>query len=207
MYRQRSLTTSGTARVFTNMAPMKNYILTFFTKNDNGTRAKCNLCANAEISTPQCNTTNNTNHLRSHHPSEFKEFEKKKTESKENEETINRKKLKIQQFAAPSGTSSYTRDSAQQKDITRAVAKLICVDMRPISIVEDFGFSELLHTLDFRYRLPVRTTISRQIINNSFAFKQERGKPPDFFNQNPSPTLAVSSDIWTSRRGLRKNYC
>ena len=132
------------------MAPKNSYIWTFFTKNDNRTIAKCNLCAIAEISTPQCNTTNITNNLQLHHPSQFKEFEK--AESKENEETTNQKQLKNEQFPAPSRTSSYIRDSERQKDLTRAVAKMICVDMRSISIVEEIGFGELLHTLDPRYR-------------------------------------------------------
>lgn len=48
------------------------------------------------------------------------------------------------------------RNSAWVKNIMATIAKFICKDMRPYSVVENPGFCEMIQTLEPRYQIPSR---------------------------------------------------
>ena len=55
-------------------------------------------------------------------------------------------------------------DEVRKKRILDAIGKMIYLDFRPFSIVEDEGFTDLMRTLEPRFSIPCRTTFSRSII-------------------------------------------
>ena len=56
------------------------------------------------------------------------------------------------------------RNSEWAKNITVTIAKFICKDMRPYSVVENPGFCELIQTLEPRYQIQSRPHFSEKII-------------------------------------------
>ncbi|XP_071105261.1 E3 SUMO-protein ligase ZBED1-like [Haliotis cracherodii] len=55
-------------------------------------------------------------------------------------------------------------NSERSKAITKALAQFIVKDLQPFSIVESEGFVNLIKTLEPRYKLPNRKTLSKKII-------------------------------------------
>lgn len=53
---------------------------------------------------------------------------------------------------------------SQQVLISEAIAKMIVVDLQPMSIVENQGFRELLHFLEPRYTLETQHCIQSQLL-------------------------------------------
>lgn len=56
------------------------------------------------------------------------------------------------------------RNSARVKNITATIAKFICKDMQPYSVVENPGFCEMIQTLEPRYQTPSRPHFSEKVI-------------------------------------------
>lgn len=106
--------------------------------------------------------------MKSKHPIQFKEAEKKRKEN-EGENSKNKKKK-----SAPNAKQNtieksfiqqtkYSSTSSKRKTIDEAVFKMIVTDMQPVSVVEDKGFQSLLHVLDPRYQLPSRKSTMRML--------------------------------------------
>ena len=137
--------------------------------------------------------------MKSKHPIQFKEAEKKRKEN-EGENSKNKKKK-----SAPNAKQNtieksfiqqtkYSSTSSKRKTIDEAVFKMIVTDMQPVSVVEDKGFQSLLHVLDPRYKLPSRKSTMRML--------------PDAYNKQVEEIkkeisqvshVALTSDLWTSR--------
>ena len=63
--------------------------------------------------------------------------------------------------------------SSLDKMNTRLIAKWVCTNSRPLSIVEDEGFRELINFLAPEYEVPTHTTISANI---SSYYEEEKKK-------------------------------
>ena len=91
-------------------------------------------------------------HLKSRHPVQFKEAEKKRKENEEKtaqnkkrqKSAANTKQNTIEKLFAQQ--TKYSSTSSKRKTIDEA--KMIVKDMQPISVVDDEGFQSLLHVLD-----------------------------------------------------------
>ena len=84
--------------------------------------------------------------------------------------TSNYKRQKVHHFFQPSlkeflpSMKPLHPESEKAKSITYAVAKMMFVDLRPFSIVEDEGFRQLLKTSEPRYTVPSRTTFHTKVL-------------------------------------------
>ena len=78
---------------------------------------------------------------------------------------------------------------------------MIATDLQPLSIVEDKGFIKYTSLLDPRYQLPCRKTVSTKLLPANYQEASEllMTKLGDV------STIAVTTDIWSSRQGL--SYC
>ena len=56
------------------------------------------------------------------------------------------------------------QNSARAKNITATIAKFICKDMRPYSVVENPGFREMFQTLEPRYTIPSRSFVPERVV-------------------------------------------
>lgn len=62
------------------------------------------------------------------------------------------------------GPKKYPTTSMKKKALDNCCALFIAKDMRPINIVEGDGFKKFVATLDPKYQLPSRQTITKSII-------------------------------------------
>ena len=85
-------------------------------------------------------------------------------------------------------------DSQRHKDISRAIAKYIILDMRPLDSVNDKGFTQLIKTLEPRYNLQSRTHIAQNLIPATY--EEIASKVKDSLKQ--SFFISLTTDGWTS---------
>ena len=58
----------------------------------------------------------------------------------------------------------YPLDSTRREALNKLLGEMICLDLQPLSIVDDLGFIRYTRALDPRYELPSRRTISRYVL-------------------------------------------
>ncbi|XP_065133764.1 E3 SUMO-protein ligase ZBED1-like [Paramisgurnus dabryanus] len=122
----------------------------FWTENKNMKKDKvvCKLC---DREFPyHSSTTSMRGHMQLHHPDEYKDLEREEPPAKQ---------PKLTNFFPPSAPLNAARKEA----INSKLAKFICRDMRPISIVEGEGFIDFVRELEPRYIIPSRTTVTKNI--------------------------------------------
>ncbi|KAI2655350.1 E3 SUMO-protein ligase ZBED1 [Labeo rohita] len=136
---------------------MRSPVWKFFKVSDRDVKlAVCNVCHD-EIprggsKQRHFNTTNMIRHLRTHHTTEYAEYEKLNQPKPTTSPSLNQPTVSD----AFKRREPYSRDSTRWKDITFRIMDFICLDEQPLSVVEDKGFRRLLSCLDPRYDPPGR---------------------------------------------------
>ncbi|XP_035981203.1 zinc finger BED domain-containing protein 1-like [Fundulus heteroclitus] len=78
--------------------------------------------------------------------------------------------------------------------LTDSILNMLVTDMRPLSMVEDEGFTKMIHTLNPGYTLPSRTHFTKLMERK---YEETFKKVKTAINTNNSK-LALTTDIWTS---------
>uniref|UniRef100_A0A1A8JA70 BED-type domain-containing protein n=1 Tax=Nothobranchius kuhntae TaxID=321403 RepID=A0A1A8JA70_NOTKU len=130
------------------------------------------------------NPTNMTVHLRRHHPDAQTSGGRNKHQQPSKQQAL------PESFRQP-----FTRDSKRAKEIDRAIATFIAVDMRPFSVVDNIGFQETLRVLEPRYNLPSRTYFTETAV--PALYNETKAKLETAVSA--APAVALTSDGWTSR--------
>lgn len=110
------------------------------------------------------------------------------------------KAIKIQEKKQTTIQGMYERKIKFKSNDPRAtkidslIAEMICLDLQPISIVEDEGFLKLLNHLEPRYNVPSRKTFSSKILINMYKKVQAQVKS-DLLE---AKHVAITTDMWTS---------
>ncbi|XP_041706895.2 E3 SUMO-protein ligase ZBED1-like isoform X1 [Coregonus clupeaformis] len=86
------------------------------------------------------------------------------------------------------------QNSARAKNITATIAKFICKDMQPYSVVENPGFREMIQTLEPRYTIPSRPHFSEKVIPALY----ESTKKDVKLSLSQAERVAITTDGWTS---------
>ena len=112
--------------------------------------------------------------------------------------------------SAGSGTSTIVDAFAKQRkldlkdnrsqQIIKLVANVIVKDMRPLSIVEDQGFTELIQFLEPRFQMVSRKYLSTNVIPKMYASVQ--AKLMNVISE--ADAISLTTDGWTSR--ANENY-
>ena len=102
-------------------------------------------------------TTNLFQHLREHHPSEYAEIASKSTTTAQRGESS--KTMQPTILDTLSNSIKYGSDSAQAKQLNKAVTYFIAKDAMPLYTVEKPGFWYLISKLNPRYSLPSRPLV------------------------------------------------
>ena len=150
---------------------------------DETPKCRCNYCG-AELS---CHPTKHgTNHLWNH----FKQaWEKNRSKNED-------KKQKILSFG---GDNKSLLAVAFNKEACRAaLCKYLVVDELPYRHVEGEGFKEFVRTLQPRFEIPSRMTVSRDVLK---AFEEEKKKLKDILKDQ---RISMTTDTWTSIQNI--NY-
>lgn len=141
---------------------------------------KCNMMLNYVGG----NTTNMTTHLRRHHPGVKTSGTRHKQQAAHMLQTL------PGSFRQP-----LAHDSKRAKEIDRAIATFITVDMRPFSVVDNARFQDMLRTLEPRYKIPSRTYFTDTAVPALY----NKTKAPLETAVSAAPAVALTSDGWTSR--------
>ncbi|XP_070399218.1 E3 SUMO-protein ligase ZBED1-like [Nothobranchius furzeri] len=92
-------------------------------------------------------------------------------------------------------TSKLPATSTRAVKITKSVLVFICKDMRPLSVVEDKGFRDMIKTLELRYAVPSRQHIADIALPNLY----NEVKATVLDSLGSAETVALTCDAWTSR--------
>ena len=145
------------------------------------------------------NTSNLMKHLHSCHIEEHKKCLEEQEKNKKKVSTSTSTQITLAESL--SSTRKYPKDSAKCKKLDNALVEMITTDMQPLSIVQDSGFKKYTSILDPRYELPSRRTITRTMLPKKYTdikqMLQEKLKK--------LTSIALTTDIWSSRQGL--SYC
>ncbi len=78
--------------------------------------------------------------------------------------------------------------------LTDSILNMLVTDMRPLSMVEDDGFTKMIHTLNPGYTLPSRTHFTNFVERK---YEETFKEVKTAINTNNSK-LALTTDVWTS---------
>ncbi|XP_058249716.1 E3 SUMO-protein ligase ZBED1-like [Hemibagrus wyckioides] len=85
-------------------------------------------------------------------------------------------------------------NSNRAKSITASIARFICKDMRPYSVVENTGFREMINILEPRYKIPSRQFFSEKYIPELYQSTKEELQ----LKLSQCTRVAFTTDSWTS---------
>ena len=102
--------------------------------------------------------------------------------------------LSLSDYTTSGATWDYRHPRA--KAASMSLARMVCHDLQPYSIVDDIGFRDFVHTLEPRYKLPTRHALSNEIV--PALYEKVRGEVALSMNYNCVYSLAVTTDGWTS---------
>lgn len=141
------------------------------------------------------NTTNLFQHLREHHPLVFAELappQSSKSKSTAEAEPSSKQATLAETI---SRSAKYLSDSAQAKELNRAVTYYIAKDSIPISTVEKPGFKHLISKLNPRYQIPSRRHFADFEIPRLYSHVKDNIVAASLKNAN---FFAATTDFWTS---------
>ena len=93
----------------------------------------------------------------------------------------------------------FERGSDRAKAINRAVGKMIAIDLRPFSVVENDGFKELVDLLEPRYDLPSRRYFADTVIPELYN-EVVRNLKADLHDAVPG--VSLTTDMWQSHQKI-----
>uniref|UniRef100_A0A3B1JDP8 BED-type domain-containing protein n=1 Tax=Astyanax mexicanus TaxID=7994 RepID=A0A3B1JDP8_ASTMX len=178
------------------MSERKRSAVWLYFDAQNESTASCIVCNRAVKYSG--NTTNLYKHMKNH-AAENAELQKRREEERHpsfpgpDRPSTQRQKSLAEAFQ--SSSREYPADSPRAEEITRGLAGMIVKDLQPLSIVQDKGFQDFVKTLDPKYRIPSRKSLSE-------------GKLPALYKDcsskvrralNEVDNVVLTTDMWTSR--------
>lgn len=148
------------------------------------TTTVCRMC-HAMVNYIGGNTTNMNAHPRRHHPSA------KTSEGRQKQQ----QQTHMLQTLPESFRQPLAHDSKRAKEIDRAIATFIAVDMWPFSVEENTRFQEMLRVLEPCYSIPSQTYFTDIAV--PALYKETKAKLETAVSATPA--VALTSDGWTSR--------
>ena len=123
--------------------------------------AKCKKCDQAVSrggdTARTFNTSNLVSHLKTKHSEEYQQYRKTDDVSKESFADEQQAKRGSRQLTLQESSERAKRwdiNDPPAQNIHTKIGEMIALDYQPFSIVEDVGFSRLLHSIEPRYKLP-----------------------------------------------------
>ncbi|KAJ8882135.1 hypothetical protein PR048_018623 [Dryococelus australis] len=91
----------------------------------------------------------------------------------------------------------FWHEGPQDTAITTKITEMVCVDLQPLTIVDDIGYRRLVSHSEERYEMVSRKTLSTVVISKIVRSMSEKISGIVTTASTPS----VTSDIWTSKSG------
>ena len=151
-------------------------------------RVTCKICAQKVAHGG--GTTNLKNHLKTNHRAEFEELYG--SEQVANQTSMDR----FVQSSPSSSIKKLPHNSTRAVELSNAVVEFVVRDLRPVSVVDGYGFLNLMETAEPRYTVPCRRTIMNLIDRKYSDLKRSvRG------SLSGQQCVTLTTDMWTSRAG------
>lgn len=178
----------------------------YFSKVPSTGKAKCGICE-VQLVRTDGQTSSLKRHLKRFHSIDLEELEKtQRKKSKSEEDSSSHSQPKLSSFLA--SRQALDPSSPKAKRITYKIAKIIFLDLQPLSVVEDIGFSELIaETTDRRFSMPSRKKFSCNILPSLYmeAAGKVKAEIQLYRSQFDNSCLyGVTTDAWTS--GANQSY-
>lgn len=93
------------------------------------------------------------------------------------------------------------KTSLRASNITKAIARFMAIDMRPLDTINDRGFIQLIETLEPRYDMNSRTHITQSVLPAMYKEAKEKLKS-DIKQQQ---LVSLTTDSWTGRNSKSFN--
>lgn len=122
---------------------------------------------------------------------------RQKTPSDSETQSVGQQQTKMEQMRWGHGTLTQGGRKAAATDITRCIGEMIALDDQPFSVVEDTGFKRLMQMAFPRYKMPSRTTFSRNVVPSLYRACKDRVKAQ--LAKAEGHTVHFTSDIWSSQ--------
>ena len=149
-------------------------------------KATCKLCGVHVVHGG--GTTNLKNHLCTWHRSTFDEL------FTENSRPSTGKQAMMTRYVTPVAKLPYSSERA--KKLTTLICEMMARDIRPLSIVDDVGFLNLMKEAEPCYIVPCRSTISRHMDE---LYMTEKHRVRSVVSN--ADFMCCTTDMWTSRGG------
>lgn len=165
----------------------------YFSKDDKE-NIKCKTCE-VVIKVKDGSTTNLHNHLKRKHNISVQTCPPKSKKLTADSSDGASSSSSSHQSTLLTTWTKLSRDSQRSKAITEAIAKHIVIDTRPLDIVNDLGFVQLIKTLEPRYDLASRTYITQTMIPNMYM--KVRDQVMAILRK--AEFVSLTTDGWSSR--------
>jgi hypothetical protein len=184
----------------------KSKFWTIFSKiNKNGKDyARCSLChVELAYNSTDASTGCMVKHTKRYHPVKYSElYDKNNNDDQQKKDDNNRKQITIQ--AALVRRESLRIDSPKYGiEITNAILKMICVDLQPLSFIEDVGFRSVLKATEGRYVIPSRVTFRNKLIPELYTKVVDKLRTEIsthmFADKENLGLVCITTDAWTAK--------
>lgn len=140
------------------------------------------------------NTSGMKNHLRFIHPSEYQDIERQQPSTAiVTTPGPSDSQSSLFQFIKKKNVEKLPSSSKRAREITDSIVKWVARDLRPMSIVSDQGFLNLMDICEPKYTVPHRLTIENHMVK---LYDTKRTILVEELKQAPSVNL--TTDCWTS---------
>ena len=162
--------------------------------------AVCNIC-DANIKCKDSSTTGIIRHLKRKHDIDCMNLKQQQNNNKKSCMTSSHDQPTLKGFV--DSKLPYDKSSNKRKvnSLNYKVAKMIFLDLQPLSLVDDAGFRELMKEADSRYTLPCRKTVRNAILPELYARCSQKLKDTIQSYKTEYGEFAlfsITTDAWTS---------
>lgn len=150
----------------------------YFSVNEDKTKTKCNLCA-VSLSFKGSSTSAMRNHLKLIH--------KSLGAGASTNQVVRQSSIK--EFT---GTAKSCLTKGRQEELTRGIAWMCALDMRPMNIVTGRGFRRFCHLMNPSFKVPCRATVTKHVDLLYQELKKE------VIEETQGTCMSLTTDMWTS---------
>lgn len=170
---------------------------------DDSSKASCILCktliSRGGASAKNYTTSALNNHLQYKHPDEHKAMKlvlnakKSVSAAVPPDDNVEPKQPTLAEFAAK--RKPWAIDSAEATRVHQAIGRMIAIDVKPYSVVEDIGFKGVVSILEPRYVLPSRKYFSTKVIPEMYETTRARVQA----EVDNAKSVCLTADTWTAQ--------
>ena len=146
----------------------KSPIWDHFVVGEDSKFAICRVCeksiSRGGRNTKTYNTTNLVHHLRTKHNEQYVEYEKALERVEQDKGKGKAVPRQVSLIEATERVRIWDINDPRAQRIHRRVTEMIALDSQPFSLVDDPGFTHLVHELEPRYSLPSRKYVTENIL-------------------------------------------